>query len=145
MNYSTKISVDVTVGEIQGLLRRNGAESIMVEYAHQEPSGLAFRIPTAQGVIAYRLPVDVERTLKLLTRQYESGDIPRLRFATREQAGRVCWRTVKDWLEAQIAFIETEMVTLDVVMLPYEAVGAKGYLYEWMRANRKLLMAGEGR
>ena len=42
---------------------------------------------------------------------------PRLR--TPEQGQRVAWRIVKDWLEAQLAIIDPEMVTLDQVMLPY--------------------------
>jgi len=41
------------------------------------------------------------------------------RYKTVEQAERVAWRIMKDWLEAQLAIIATEMVTLDQVFLPY--------------------------
>lgn len=42
---------------------------------------------------------------------------PRLR--TMEQASRVAWRIIKDWLAAQLALIKAEMVTLEQVFLPY--------------------------
>src|SRR5438552_18436509 len=35
------------------------------------------------------------------------------------QAVRVEWRIVKDWVEAQLALIETRMVTAQQVFLPY--------------------------
>jgi hypothetical protein len=41
------------------------------------------------------------------------------KFQTPEHAERVTWRIIKDWVEAQMALIRTEMVTLDQVMLPY--------------------------
>ena len=47
-----------------------------------------------------------------------------------EQAERVAWRIVKDWLTAQLAILETEMVDVGQVFLPY-FVGRNGQtLYE---------------
>ena len=35
------------------------------------------------------------------------------------QAVRTAWRIVKDWVEAQMALVETQMVTTRDVFLPY--------------------------
>ena len=35
------------------------------------------------------------------------------------QATRTAWRIVKDWVEAHIALVETQMVTAPQVFLPY--------------------------
>ena len=52
------------------------------------------------------------------------------RFKTPEQAERVAWRILKDWLEAQLALVQTEMVSLDCVMLPYMQADDGRTVYE---------------
>ena len=60
-----------------------------------------------------------------------------------EQARRVGWRIIKDWLEAQMALLELNMVKIQEVFLPYiigidgktiyeklESKGFSGYLLE---------------
>jgi hypothetical protein len=53
---------------------------------------------------------------------------PRLR--TPEQGQRVAWRIMKDWLEAQLAIVATEMVSFDQVMLPYMRTNDGRSVYE---------------
>lgn len=77
----------------------------------------------------------------MLDNQWRSGKIER-RYTTYEQAQRVAWRIVKDWVEAQVALIQTEMVTLDQVMLPYMIGVGDKTIYELYKA-RKLLPALE--
>ena len=36
----------------------------------------------------------------------------------RQQAIRTSWRILKDWVEAQMALLETGMVTMDEIFLP---------------------------
>jgi hypothetical protein len=55
------------------------------------------------------------------------------------QASRVAWRIIKDWVDAQLAIIETEMVTLEQVFLPYMQVKDNKTLYEVMIEKRFLL------
>jgi hypothetical protein len=69
----------------------------------------------------YLLPVRAERVEAVL----KADKIPP-RYKTAAQAERVAWRIVKDWLEAQLAIIRTEMVTLDQVMLAYMQVNENG-------------------
>ncbi len=39
--------------------------------------------------------------------------------ATREQAERVAWRILKDWLAAQMALLDIELVKFEEIFLPY--------------------------
>lgn len=51
-NYTTKIDVFESLGEIQGALARNGARKIMVDYDDRgRPVGITFGLQTAQGGI----------------------------------------------------------------------------------------------
>ena len=145
LNYSTTISVDKTVGEIQGLLARRGARSILVDYDGQgNPTAIAFMIPTRFGDRGFRLPANIEAVWKVLTKQHQQGKVQR-RFTTREQAARVGWRIVKDWLEAQVAIIETEMVTIEQVFLPYMQVKNGQTLYQVMQESRFRLTMGDSK
>lgn len=49
-NYTTKIDVFESLGEIQGALAKNGARKIMVDYDDNgRPCGITFGLQTAQG------------------------------------------------------------------------------------------------
>ena len=119
LNYTTQIAAEKTVAEIQQTLAKAGAMAIMTEY---DPNGvlvgISFRIGTPFGPTAYSLPCDIAAVNLILDKQAREGKVPR-RLVTKEQAARVGWRIIKDWVEAQLALVQTRMVTLDQVFLPY--------------------------
>lgn len=53
--YTTQVSVDKTVGEIQGMLARSGAKSIMINYEDGQPVSISFLIPTVHGDRGFQL------------------------------------------------------------------------------------------
>lgn len=114
LNYTTKITTAKTAAEVQQILAKAGASQVMLTYADGEASGLAFTTMTEFGPRSFVLPVNADPVLAVLRKD----KVPRT-LCTREHAARVGWRIVKDWIEAQLALIQTEMVTLDQVMLPY--------------------------
>lgn len=126
LNYTTKISAMQTINEIQKKLVSHGAKSFLMEYEAAEPSGLAFIITTKHGDIPFRLPANIKSVRKVLEQQRVR------RFVDLEMASRVAWRILKDWIEAQLAIIEAELVTLEQVFLPYMLMpgGDKTTLYE---------------
>jgi hypothetical protein len=134
LNYTTTISVDKTVGDIQRILAVHGAKSIQVDYANSLPIALAFFADTPIGERAFALPANIDGVWQALVQQNRRGKVPS-RFATKEQAGRVAWRILKDWTEAQMAIIEAGMVTLDQVMLPYMQVGNES-LYSALKSSQ---------
>ena len=150
-NYTTQVSAMKSVGEIQGNLVAHGARAIMVDYSEDGiPTGLSFAIPTQHGDISFRLPAHVQQVEKILldmrSRPLETwqSDYARVIDRIRKQAARVAWRIIKDWVAAQVAIIETEMVTLTQVFLPYMQVEGEQTLYEAMANNRFQLGPGKG-
>lgn len=126
LNYTTSVGVTRTVGQIQGLLVEAGARSIMADYDEVgNVLGLSFAIQGPMGLQGYRLPVATERVRNVLQRD----KVPQ-RYQTPEHAERVAWRILKDWVEAQLALLRTEMVTLDQVMLPYMTTDDGRTVYE---------------
>lgn len=138
LNYTTTVPAGRTIGQVQGLLVEAGARQVMTEYDDVGRAlGIAFAVHTANGVRTFVLPVDSERVLKVLVRD---GVPPR--YATPEHGERVAWRIVKDWVEAQLAIIRTEMVTLDQVMLPYMRGGDGRTVYELYLDQQLALPSG---
>jgi hypothetical protein len=115
LNYTTGIEVSKTMGEITGMLVKAGARQILTNFDNDgRPIGLAFLTETPMGPRHFVLPVNADKVHKVLEKQVREA-----KFKTPEHADRVAWRIMKDWVEAQLAIIQTEMVTLDQVMLPY--------------------------
>lgn len=135
LNYTTTVAVGRTIGQIQGLLVEAGARQVMTEYDDVgRAMGIAFAVQTAHGPRTFVLPVNSGRVEAVLKRD----KVP-ARYSTPEHAERVAWRIVKDWVEAQLAIIRTEMVTLDQVMLPYMR-GEDGQTIYELYVNRQLAL-----
>ena len=114
LNFTTEVPASRTISQISEKLAKAGARQILTDYHEGRPVGVAFSMETAIGVRQYRLPVDPTAVEKVLRRQKVAP-----RYQTTEHAERVAWRIMKDWVEAQLAIIETQMVTADEVFLPY--------------------------
>lgn len=140
LNYTTQIDAFKTISEISQLLAKAGASAVMHDYDDNGSIvALSFKIKLNDNDIAFRLPTDWHPVLEVLKQDSRVAT----RLVTKEQALRVAWRITKDWIAAQVAFIETMMVTTAQVFLPY-AVTANGQsLYEYVGQNTTLLL-GEG-
>lgn len=132
LNYTTSIDPHKTVSEIQKMLAAAGARGILLEYGPDAaPVAVAFQIEM-NGVLRYRLPCRAEKVLAVLQRQYKAGKVDR-RYTTKEHAQRVAWRIVKDWIEAQLAIVQSEMVDVNEVFMPYQLMSNDQTMYEVMQ------------
>lgn len=132
LNYTTKVDVFTTLGAIQGQLVKHGAKKIMQDYDDDgRIAALSFLVDTPHGPRGIRLPANVDAVHAVLTRQKVKCD--------REQAERVAWRIVKDWVEAQMAILESEMVQMDEIFLPYMVNGQGQTLFQAYRNNQLML------
>jgi len=138
-NYTTSVEAIKSVGEIQGILVAHGARQILKNYAKDGAiESLSFIVETPYGEMPVRLPVDVEAMIKVL-----GGQRVPPRYCNRPQAVRIAWRILKDWVRAQMAILETEMVRMEQVFLPY-MVGKDGKtLYETMVDHKFYLTEGK--
>jgi len=137
-NYSTTVEAIKTVGEIQGVLIGHGARSILMNYSKDGlVESLSFIVDTPYGDMAIRLPVDPSAVLRVLEKQ----GVPS-RYANYAQAVRIAWRILKDWVRAQMAILETEMVKMEQIFLPYMITKDNKSLYEAMVDHKFYLKEG---
>lgn len=128
LNYTTTIEAAKTANEIQGILAKHGARAVLIEYdVNGLVTALSFKARTVHGDVAIRLPIEPDNVLRVMGRQA----IPR-HFVNRPQAIRVAWRILKDWVEAQMAILETEMVKMEQIFLPYVTSSDGRTLYDRM-------------
>lgn len=67
-NYTTKIDCYQSIGEIQGVLAKNGARKIMIDYDNTGlPVGIAFAIQTQQQMQAFILPVNIVAVIVIIS------------------------------------------------------------------------------
>lgn len=126
LNYTTVIEPVKTAGECTQRLIYFGAQNISMQTEDKQLSGLAFSIDTAFGVRAYVLPINVRGVMAALNREADSGRIPYRYRDDAVQARRVAWRTLKMWLESQLAMIDAGLAEMERVMLPYMVVDEIG-------------------
>lgn len=137
-NYSTTVTAMKSIGEIQGMLVAHGAEQILMDFNNEtkEPTGLSFMINTQFGIMPFKLPANTDRVWAVLNKQRVRTNVPR------DMAIRVSWRILKDWVRAQMAILETEMVSIEQIFLPYMQNRDGQILFDTMVNNRLQLPEG---
>lgn len=139
LNYTTTVDATRTIAEIQQILAAKGALSVSVDYDNTGfPSAVTFKVMINGHEVWYRLPSKYDEAERALL---ASRDIPE-RFKKREQAIRVCWRILKDWVEAQMAIIQLGQAELAEVFFPYAIDATSGLtLFHHWAENQKMLGA----
>ena len=116
LNYTTTVPAVMTAQQVQGLLVRAGASSITARYDGAEIIGLTFVVDTHYGP-----PAVLAAGARRRRATHAPGRPEDPEAAEDDRAGAA--RGVADHEgvagKAQLAIIETEMVTLDQVMFPY--------------------------
>lgn len=138
LNYTTTIDPLKTVGEIQIILVKGGAKNVSIDYMDGLPTAITFVIDLNGEFVNFRLPSNHQGVYKAICKD---GKIP-IRFKTQEQARRVAWRIVKDWVEAQLAVIQAGLATLPEVFLPYAITSSGLTLYESVSQNGLKMLTG---
>lgn len=131
-NYSSKVDVYTSLGEIQGALAKDGARKIMIDYDETgDPIGLTFGLLVEGQILGFQLPANIDGVLAAFKREKIKVD--------REQAKRTAWRNIRDWVLAQMAFVEAGNVQADEVFLPYLTDGRGTTLYTAFRSGQLAL------
>lgn len=136
LNYTTEVPVTTSVNHITKVLVAHGATGILTEYdPNGEINALTFRVPFNGGSQGFRLPANWQGVLTNLNNDPKVEN----RYKRTEQAKRVAWRTLKDWVEAQMALIDVQMAELGEVFLPYMQINGRSFYEEAKRNLPKLL------
>lgn len=126
LNYTTKIDHHKTIGEITKVLVDHGASKISIDYNTEGlPVALTFQVLMNETSILFSLPARFEGVLKAMNK----SKIPKS-FINKEQAVRISWRIIKDWVEAQMAIVEAEIAEISEVFLPYAVLDDGTVLYD---------------
>jgi hypothetical protein len=122
LNYTTKIDAWKTVGEIQQIIVRHGATHFSITNQGSMPVAMVFTIDYQGTPLNFSLPCNYTGVLASLQKNKK---IPGT-FKNEEQALRVGWRIVKDWVEAQLAMVEAQVASIQEVFMPYLLIPATG-------------------
>jgi len=136
LNYTTSIESEKTIGEIQKCLVKHGAHKIVTDYANGFPSAVTFCLQINGNIAAFSLPANYSGVLKAMKNDRK---VQRSK-CTEEQAQRVAWRIVKDWVEAQMAIVEAQLADMAEVFLPYAITKNGTTLYKEIQGNGMLLL-----
>lgn len=139
LNYSTTIDALKTVAEVEYILIKHGAKSILKDIAPDGSiSSVSFITDTPYGPMPIKLPVNIDPVLRVLIQEKKKKN-SKVK-ATKEQAERVAWRILKDWVAAQMALIEIDMVKMEQIFLPYAILGDSGQtVFEKLESKKFLL------
>ncbi|MFA5128544.1 MAG: hypothetical protein WC445_01105 [Patescibacteria group bacterium] len=138
-NYTTTVPANRSIEEIQSALVKHGASGVLYEYEKGTGriAALKFKLQIGEQAVAFSLPVSWRRFQAVLEEQQVK------RSNDEDYVYRVSWRNIRDWVLAQLALYETEMVELPQVFLPF-ATGKDGStLYDRVLNQGFLLTDGE--
>ena len=138
-NYTTKVSANRSIAEIQDSLVKNGAigMQMMYEKGTGRISALQFVLEIEEQKVPFSLPIEWRSFQEVLKQNGVS------RYKDEDYCYRVAWRCIRDWVLAQMALYETQMVELPQVFLPFATSKDGGTLYSQISSGGFLLGAGE--
>jgi hypothetical protein len=136
LNYTTSVDSEKSILEIQKCLVKHGAHKIVTDYSGTTPTAVTFCLTMNERLIAFSLPANHAGVLKAMQKDTK---VPRSK-CTIEQAQRVAWRIVKDWVEAQMAIVEAQLADMAEVFLPYAITNNGNTLYREVQNNGMLLL-----
>ena len=138
-NYTTKVPADRSIQEIQNALVKNGAVGVLYEYEKGTGriSALKFGLVIKDRPVSFSLPVNWRKFQAVLKMQEVN------RWNDEDYCYRVAWRDIRDWVLAQMALYETEMVELPQVFLPFATDDKGNTIYNKILNSKFLLGDGQ--
>lgn len=141
LNYTSILEPEQTIAEIQKMLTKHGVRSIMTDYDGAQVSGVSFSMDVGGRKMAFRMPCNWRGVREVFNQTGVSrGDIKHKDKSLDNQAARTAWRIIKDWMEAQLALVEVNMVTIPQVFLPYAIMRDDRTLAEHVASNPAFLL-----
>lgn len=119
-------------------LVKAGASGIRFDYDQGMIIALSFSMKLKENEINFRLPVNWKNFQNVLKKEGNP------RASDDAYAYRMAWACTKDWIEAQMAFVESENVSLPQVFLPYAVTKNGETVFEKVASDPKFLL-GDGK
>ncbi len=133
-NTFTTTSVTTMLSEIQKALVRVGATDMSYKFDQTgKIIGLKFGLKIKENNVGFTLPISVDKVALVLIKEDNR------RASDPEYVYRVAWANMRDWVTAQMALIETEMVEPLQAFLPYAHDASGSTLYDKVISSNLLL------
>lgn len=130
---------NTTFDVIRQALATHGAKSINYDYdAEGRESAITFSMVIRGVRLQYHMPARVANVENILTRQFGWAEITPAR---KKQAFNTAWANVRDWITANLALVDAEMVKTEEVFLPYMLTPSGETLFFAMQERQFLLPA----
>src|SRR5258706_10628745 len=137
-NYTTTAPANRSITEIQDVHVKHGATGVL--YKYEQGTGrieaLQFLLPVKDQNVTFSLPVNWRKFQRVLELQQVR------RWDEEEYVYRVAWRNIRDWVMAQLALYETEIVDTPQIFSPFTTDTKGQTLYEKMVEGKFLLGSG---
>lgn len=133
-NTYTKMGAGYHLQRAQDAIMKVGATGIETAFSEGRITGIAFAISLNGNQIKFKIPVNWENFQKVLRLEKNP------RSKDDDYCYRVAWACTADWIEAQMAFIESENVTVTQVFLPYAVTRNGETLFEQVAKNPQFLL-----
>src|SRR5690242_11695463 len=113
-NYRSEMPVHLIFDSLTKQLASHGARQISFDYGDDGNAvGLTFSIQTPRGLRYIKMPARIDKVRRVMEQQKAEG------WRNPDQVYRTAWKNIHDWVAAQMALLESEMVKLEEVFLPY--------------------------
>ena len=136
-NYTSEVPVERTLQHIQKILSSNGADRVTIEYFRGAAVGVSFVLNIEKRPMHIKLPARLEKVpFAMYGREVCSEN-------EKQQVYRTAWKNIHDWIDAQLALVQTSMVKLEEVFLPYIQDKQGVTFFERMEQQGFLLESGK--
>ena len=140
-NYTTTIDPEVTISEIQRMLSEYGVKAMMTEYDGRQVEAVSFKMDVDGKDMGFRLPCNWRAVREV----FNAEGITRSSIKHKDkdldnQAIRTAWRIIRDWIDAQLALVTVNMVTIPQVFLPYTIMKDNRTLSEHVASDPRFLL-----
>lgn len=110
-NYLSKSPISNIFNDIEKTLSKHGAKQVTRDYDNGKIVAISFVVATTSGDLKVKLPARTDRIEQVFKNEG-------IRYKP-DQPYRTAWATLRDWISAQMALLELEMVKMEEIFLPY--------------------------
>lgn len=146
-NYTSE-KISYTFEKIQRVLLAHNAKSINYMYNEGKTIGLIFVVEISGQDYGFRLPARIENVENIFLKEKRKKERSewnrssiKLTQSEKDQAYRTAWANIRDWVDAQMAMIDTEMASLEELFLPFLVGRNNQSLFERYKEDFKKLTA----
>lgn len=136
-NTFARLPAGKYISDIQDALIKAGATGIQSMYDNGRIVSLGFILRIKGRDVVFNLPLGWKKVQQVLKNENIG------KWEDDDYAYRVSWAILRDWVEAQMAILATETVSMPQLFLPYAMSGNGETLFEAVSKSNLLLGNGK--